>query len=131
MHTGDLAVLRADRHLAIVGRIKDMVIRGGENIFPREIEELLHTLPEIAEAQVFGVPDALYGETLCAWIRLRPGVALDDEALRTRCRGRVASFKIPSLIRFVDAFPTTASGKVQKFRMREIEVERHRAPAAR
>ena len=126
MRTGDLAVLRADRHLAIVGRIKDMVIRGGENIFPREIEELLHTLPEVAEAQVFGVPDALYGERLCAWIRLRPGVELDDDGLRARCRGRVASFKIPSLIRFVDAFPTTASGKVQKFRMREIEVERER-----
>ena len=123
MHTGDLAVLRADRHLAIVGRIKDMVIRGGENIFPREIEEFLHTLPEVAEAQVFGVPDALYGEQLCAWVRLRPGTVLDADGLRARCKGRIAGFKVPALIRFVDAFPTTASGKVQKFRMREIEAD--------
>ena len=124
MHTGDLAVLREDRHIAIVGRIKDMVIRGGENIFPREIEEYLHTLPEVAEAQVFGIPDALYGEQLCAWIRVRPGAALDADGLRSRCHGRIASFKIPTLIRFVDEFPTTASGKVQKFRMREIEDQR-------
>jgi len=122
MHTGDLAVLREDRHIAIIGRIKDMVIRGGENIFPREIEEFLHTLPEVAEAQVFGISDPLYGEQLCAWIRPRPGVAVPDvDALRARCKGRIASFKIPTLIRFVDEFPTTASGKVQKFRMRELE----------
>ena len=121
MHTGDLAMLRDDGHIAIVGRIKDMVIRGGENIFPREIEEFLHTLPEIAEAQVFGIADPLYGEQLCAWIRPRPGIAMDAEALRSRCKGHIASFKIPTLIRFVDEFPTTASGKVQKFRMREIE----------
>ena len=123
MHTGDLAVLRDDLHIAIVGRIKDMVIRGGENIFPREIEEFLHTLPEVAEAQVFGIADPLYGEQLCAWIRPRPGVVPDVEALRARCKGYIASFKIPTLIRFVDEFPTTASGKVQKFRMREIENE--------
>lgn len=121
MHTGDLAVLRDDLHIAIVGRIKDMVIRGGENIFPREIEEFLHTLPDVAEAQVFGMPDPLYGEQLCAWIRARPGVVPDVDALRAQCKGRIASFKIPTLIRFVDEFPTTASGKVQKFRMREIE----------
>ncbi len=123
MHSGDLAMMREDRYVAIVGRIKDIVIRGGENIFPREIEEFLHTLPEIAEAQVFGIPDPLYGEQLCAWIRLRPGATLDAESLRAKCRGQVASYKIPALVRFVTEFPTTASGKVQKFRMSAIESE--------
>ena len=130
MHTGDLAILREDGHIAIVGRIKDMVIRGGENIFPREIEEFLHTIPEVAEAQVFGIPDPLYGEQLCAWIRPKPGATADPDVLRNRCKGHIASFKIPTLIRFVDEFPTTASGKVQKFRMREIEDERRAAAAS-
>ncbi len=123
MHTGDLAVMRSDCCVAIVGRLKDVVIRGGENIFPREIEEYLHTIPEIAEAQVFGIPDELYGEQLCAWIRLKHGATLDVDSLRAKCKGNIASYKIPSIVRVVDDYPTTASGKVQKFRMREIEVD--------
>jgi fatty-acyl-CoA synthase len=123
MHTGDLAVMRSDGCVAIVGRLKDVVIRGGENIFPREIEEYLHTIPEIAEAQVFGIPDELYGEQLCAWIRLKHGATLDVDSLRAKCKGKIASYKIPSIVRVVDDYPTTASGKVQKFRMREIEVD--------
>lgn len=124
MHTGDLAVMRPDSCVAIVGRLKDVVIRGGENIFPREIEEFLHTIPEIAEAQVFGIPDELYGEQLCAWIRLKHGASLDADSLRAKCKGNIASFKIPSVVRVVEEYPTTASGKVQKFRMREIEIDR-------
>lgn len=122
MHTGDLAVMREDSCVAIVGRLKDVVIRGGENIFPREIEEFLHTIPEIAEAQVFGIPDELYGEQLCAWIRLKYGAMLDADGLRTKCKGNIAGYKIPSIVRIVNEYPTTASGKVQKFRMREIEI---------
>jgi fatty-acyl-CoA synthase len=122
MHTGDLATIRDDGHISIVGRTKDMLIRGGENIFPREIEEFLHTLPQVAEAQVFGIPDPLYGEQVCAWIRLKHGHSLDTDALRALCKGKIASFKIPAYVRFVNEFPCTASGKVQKFRMREIEL---------
>ena len=123
MHTGDLAVMRPDSCVAIVGRLKDVVIRAGENIFPREIEEFLHTIPEIAEAQVFGIPDELYGEQLCAWIRLKHGAMLDADSLRAKCKGSIASYKIPSIVRVVEDYPTTASGKVQKFRMREIEID--------
>jgi fatty-acyl-CoA synthase len=122
MHTGDLAQLREDGRMEIVGRIKDMVIRGGENIFPREVEEFLFTLDGIEDAQVFGIPCELYGEELCAWIRLKQGVALTPEAIRALCKGRIASFKIPTVIRMVQTYPMTASGKVQKFRMREAEV---------
>jgi len=114
--------MREDGCICIVGRIKDMVIRAGENIYPREIEEFLHQLPEIADAQVFGVPDSLYGEQLAAWIKLRPGHTLDEESLRLRCKGNIASYKIPQYIRFVDDYPSTASGKVQKFKMREIVI---------
>jgi fatty-acyl-CoA synthase len=127
MHTGDLAVMREDRYVAIVGRIKDMVIRGGENIFPREIEEFLYTVEGVEDAQVFGVPDAIYGEQLCAWVRPKANARLDGDILRARCKGRIASFKIPAVFRIVSEFPTTASGKVQKFRMREMELERIRA----
>jgi fatty-acyl-CoA synthase len=130
MHSGDLAVMRDDHYVAIVGRIKDMVIRGGENVFPREIEEFLHTLAEVAEAQVFGIPDDVYGEQVCAWIRLKPGATLDEQTLRSRCKGHIASFKIPHYVRFVTEYPTTASGKVQKFRMREIEIEQRRVATA-
>ncbi len=124
MHTGDLAIMRPDGCLAIVGRIKEMVIRGGENIFPREIEEFLHTIPQIAEAQVFGIPDQLYGEQLYAWVRLKHNTSITTEQLKEVCKGNIASFKIPKIFRIVNEFPTTASGKVQKFRMREIEIER-------
>jgi fatty-acyl-CoA synthase len=124
MHSGDLAIMRADGCLSIVGRIKEMVIRAGENIFPREIEEFLHTIPQIAEAQVFGIPDELYGEQLYAWVRVKNYATITPEQLKEVCKENLASFKIPKVFRIVDEFPTTASGKVQKFRMREIEMEK-------
>jgi fatty-acyl-CoA synthase len=119
MHTGDLATLDADGYCRIVGRIKDMLIRGGENVYPAEVEEFLLGHPDIAQAQVFGVPDARLGEEVAAWIVLRPGRTLAPEALRDWCRGRIAGYKVPRHIRVVDAFPLTATGKPQKFRMRE------------
>jgi fatty-acyl-CoA synthase len=120
MHTGDLAVMDADGYLAITGRIKDMVIRGGENVYPREIEEFLYTHPDILDAQVIGVPDARYGEELMAWVRLRPGAApLTAESLREFCRGQLAHYKIPRYVHIVDEFPMTVTGKVRKVEMRE------------
>ena len=119
MHTGDLATIDDAGYCRIVGRTKDMVIRGGENIYPREIEEYLLTHPHIADAQVIGVPDAKFGEELCAWVVLRPNTALTDEDVRAHCRGRIAHYKVPRYIRFVDGFPMTVTGKVQKFAMRE------------
>jgi fatty-acyl-CoA synthase len=123
MHSGDLATLDDDGYVRIVGRIKDMVIRGGENIYPREVEEFLYTHPEIADVQVIGVPDERYGEELMAWVIRRPGGALTGEALRDFCRGQIAHFKIPRYVKFVDAFPMTVTGKVQKFKMRESAIE--------
>jgi fatty-acyl-CoA synthase len=122
MHTGDLAVMDDAGYVAIVGRSKDMVIRGGENIYPREVEEFLYTHPAIAEVQVIGVPDARFGEELCAWVRLHAGQALTLEALRAFCRDRIAHYKIPRYLKVVDDFPMTVTGKVQKFRMREISI---------
>jgi fatty-acyl-CoA synthase len=122
MHTGDLAVMDEEGYINIVGRIKDMIIRGGENIYPRELEEFLYTHPAIADVQVFGVPDERHGEQVCAWVILREGTALDEEGLRKFCRGRIARFKVPHYVRFVDSFPLTVTGKVQKFRMREFEI---------
>jgi fatty-acyl-CoA synthase len=122
MHTGDLAVMDDDGYVSIVGRLKDTIIRGGENISPREIEEVLHALPEVSAAEVIGVPSARYGEEVMAWVRLRDGASLDADDLVTACRGRIAAYKIPRYWWFVDAFPMTVSGKVQKFRMREIAV---------
>jgi fatty-acyl-CoA synthase len=122
MRTGDLATLDADGYANIVGRIKDMVIRGGENIYPREVEEFLYQHPAIGEVQVVGVPDARYGEELCAWVRLREGQRASGEELRDWCRGKIAGFKIPRYWRFVDAFPMTVTGKVQKFKMRQTSV---------
>jgi fatty-acyl-CoA synthase len=119
MHTGDLGVLDEAGYCNIVGRIKDMVIRGGENIFPREIEEFLHRHPSIRDVQVIGVPDAKLGEALCACIIVKPGERLDAETVRDFCRGQIAHYKIPHYIKFVESFPTTATGKVQKFAMRE------------
>ncbi len=124
MHTGDLATLDRDGYCRIVGRLKDMVIRGGENIYPREVEEFLFTHPDTAEVHVFGVPDLRFGEELCAWIRLRPGARPDAQAIRDWCRERVAHFKIPRYIEFVDEFPLTATGKVQKYVMRRVMSER-------
>jgi fatty-acyl-CoA synthase len=124
MHTGDLAVMDADGYLAITGRIKDMVIRGGENIYPREIEEFLYTHPDILDAQVIGVPDARYGEELMVWVRLRPGAqALTAESLREFCRGQLAHYKVPRYVHIVDEFPMTVTGKVRKVEMRERAVE--------
>jgi fatty-acyl-CoA synthase len=120
MHTGDLAVMRNDGYCSVVGRIKDMVIRGGENVYPREIEEFLYTHPDIEDAQVIGVPDARYGEELCAWIRLRPGSSpLDADAVREFASGKLAHYKIPRYVHIVDEFPMTVTGKVRKAEMRE------------
>ncbi len=119
MHTGDLGTMDAEGYVAITGRSKDMVIRGGENIYPREVEELLYGHPAVADAQAFGVPDALYGEELCAWIKLKPGAAATEEEIRAFCRDRITHFKVPRYVRFVDAYPMTVTGKVQKFVMRE------------
>jgi fatty-acyl-CoA synthase len=123
LHTGDLAVMRFDGYLNITGRAKDMIIRGGENIYPREIENLLYTHPKIADAQVLGIPDEKLGEDIVAWIRLRTGETVEQDEIREFCRGKIAHFKIPQHFRFVDGFPMTASGKVQKFRMRQMEIE--------
>jgi fatty-acyl-CoA synthase len=123
MHTGDLAVMDAEGYVNISGRIKDMVIRGGENIYPREIEEFLYRHPAVQDVQVVGVPDRKYGEELCAWIILRAGAELDEEGVREFCRGQIAHYKVPRYIRFVSAFPMTVTGKVQKFRMRELMKE--------
>jgi len=119
MHTGDLATLDDEGYCNIVGRIKDMVIRGGENVYPREVEEFLHTHPAVSEAQVIGVPSAKYGEEVMAWVRAKPGCALATDDLVRHCTGRIATFKIPRYWKLVDAFPMTVTGKVQKFRMRE------------
>ncbi len=123
MHTGDLATLDEAGYGNVVGRIKDMVIRGGENLYPREIEEFLYTHPDIADAQVVGLPDERYGEELCAWIRLNPGARLDEAAVRAFCDGQIARHKIPRYVRFVDAFPMTVTGKVQKFLIRQSMIE--------
>jgi fatty-acyl-CoA synthase len=123
MHTGDLAIMDGDGYVNIVGRIKDMVLRGGENIYPREVEEFLYTKPEIADVQVIGVPDAKYGEELMAWIKLRAGVSLTGEQLRAYCKGKIATFKIPRYWKFVDGFPMTVNGKIQKYKMREVAVQ--------
>ena len=119
MHTGDLAVIDEEGYCNIVGRIKDMVIRGGENIYPREIEEFLYTHPSISDVQVFGVPDPKYGEELCAWIRLRQGAALSEGEVAAFCKASIAHYKVPRYVRFVDEFPMTVTGKVQKFIIRD------------
>ena len=122
LHSGDLAVMREDGCFRMTGRLKDMILRGGENIYPREIEEFFYTNPKIAEVQVVGLPDERLGETVLAWIRLKPGEEATAAELRDWCKGRIAYFKIPESIRFVNAFPMTITGKVQKFRIREMEL---------
>jgi fatty-acyl-CoA synthase len=131
MHTGDLATIDAAGYGNIVGRIKDMVIRGGENISPREVEEYLYRHPKIEDVTVVGVPDERYGEELCAWIRLKPGVAASEEEVTAFCRGQIAHYKIPRYIRFVDEFPMTVSGKVRKFVIRERMIEELKLTVAR
>ncbi|MBL8339652.1 MAG: AMP-binding protein, partial [Rhodoferax sp.] len=120
MHTGDLATMDAEGYVNIVGRIKDMVIRGGENIYPREVEEFLYRHPALSDVQVIGVPDAKYGEELCAWIILKPGVTVTEEDIRNFCRGSIAHYKVPRHVRFVQGFPMTITGKIQKFVMRDM-----------
>jgi fatty-acyl-CoA synthase len=119
MHTGDLATIDAEGYCNIVGRIKDMVIRGGENVYPREIEEFLYRHPKIQDVQVIGVPDDRFGEEICAWVKLRPGVAASEEEIRAFCRDQIAHYKVPRYVKFVDEFPMTVTGKIQKFIMRE------------
>jgi fatty-acyl-CoA synthase len=119
MHTGDLATMDDDGYVNIVGRLKDMVIRGGENVYPREIEEFLYRHPKVQEVQVIGVPDRKYGEEVCAWVKLRPGETATEDEIRAFCKGQIAHYKIPRYIRFVDGFPMTVTGKIQKFVMRE------------
>jgi fatty-acyl-CoA synthase len=130
MHTGDLAVMDAAGYLNIVGRIKDMVIRGGENVYPREIEEFLYTHPAIEDVQVIGVPDDRYGEELCAWVKLRPGAELTAQEVREYCSGKIAHYKIPRYVRFTQDFPMTVTGKVQKFIMRETSISELNLEAA-
>jgi fatty-acyl-CoA synthase len=122
MHTGDMAVMDDDGYVSIVGRIKDMLIRGGENIYPREIEEFLYSHPSVSDVQVIGVPDARYGEEVMAWVKLRDGASATPDELKAFCKGRIATFKIPRYWKFVDEFPMTVTGKIQKFRMREVAI---------
>jgi len=122
MHTGDLATIDDEGYCNIVGRIKDMIIRGGENVYPREIEEYLYKHPKIQDVQIFGVPDDHYGEEICAYIKLRPGVEATSQEIIEFCRGQIAHYKVPRYFKFVDQFPMTVTGKVQKFVMRDEAV---------
>jgi fatty-acyl-CoA synthase len=119
LHSGDIGVMDSDGYVSVVGRLKDMIIRGGENIYPREIEEFLYTHPEIREAKVIGVPDDKYGEEVCAWVQLKENASLSEDDIRDFCRERIAYFKVPRYVRLVDEFPMTVTGKVQKYKMRE------------
>lgn len=123
MHTGDLATMDDEGYVNIVGRIKDMVIRGGENIYPREIEEFLYLHPKVQDVQVVGVPDIKYGEELCAWVIVKPGMVLSEDEVREFCKGKIAHYKVPRYIRFVPAFPMTVTGKIQKFKIRDEMIE--------
>jgi fatty-acyl-CoA synthase len=123
MHTGDLATIDAEGYCNIVGRIKDMVIRGGENVYPREIEEFLYRHPKIQDVQVIGVPDDRYGEEICAWVKLRPGATATEEDIKSFCRDQIAHYKVPRYVKFVDEFPMTVTGKIQKFIMRERTID--------
>ncbi|WP_432817058.1 AMP-binding protein [Sulfitobacter sp. JB4-11] len=129
MHTGDLAVMDDQGYVDITGRLKDMVIRGGENIYPREVEEFLYTHPAVRDVQVFGIPDDKYGEAVCAWIQLKEGAQADADAIKAFCKDQITHFKIPSHIRFVDAYPMTVTGKIQKFEMRNQMIEAFKTDA--
>ena len=122
LHTGDLGILHEDGCVHLTGRSRDVIIRGGENIYPREVEEFLYTHPKVGEAQVVGIPDARLGEIVVAWVRLRPGVEATEAEIRGFCEGQIAYFKIPTYVRFVEDFPATLSGKIQKYKMREFEI---------
>ena len=123
MHTGDLATMDEDGYVNIIGRIKDMVIRGGENVYPREVEEFLYRHEEIVDVQVIGVPDERYGEEIMAWVKVREGSSLTEDAVRDFCRGQIAHYKVPRYVVFVDEFPMTVTGKIQKFKMRQQAIE--------
>ena len=130
LHTGDLASMRSDGYYRITGRAKDMIIRGGENIYPRELEEFFYTHPKVADVQVFGVPDVKLGEAVAAWIRLKSGETATEQEVCDFCRGKIAHFKIPQYIRFVEQFPMTVTGKIQKYRMRDTEIRERGLEAA-
>src|SRR6202049_2418189 len=123
MHTGDLATMDSDGYINIVGRIKDMIIRGAENVYPREVEEFLYGHPDITDVQVIGIPSEKYGEEVMAWVKLREGATQTGEELAAWCKGKIATYKMPRHWKFVDSFPMTVTGKVQKFKMREAAVE--------
>ena len=123
MHTGDLAVIDAGGYCNIVGRVKDLIIRGGENISPREIEEFLYRHPKVQDVQVFGIPDTRMGEVVCAWIKHKPATPCTAEEIRQFCRYQIAHYKVPLHVRFVEEFPMTITGKIQKFVMREAMIE--------
>ena len=123
MHSGDLGIFDKEGYCSIVGRVKDMIIRGGENIYPREIEEFLIRNPKVNDAQIFGIPDEKYGEVVCAWVIAKPGVEVDESELREFCQEQISHFKIPAHFRFVEEFPMTITGKPQKFVMRDKMVE--------
>jgi len=123
LYTGDLGVMREDDCIHITGRSRDVIIRGGENIYPREVEEFLYTYSKVGEVQVVGIPDQRLGELVCAWIRLKPGEESTEEEIKEFCQGQIAYYKIPAYVRFVTEFPITLSGKIQKYKMREFEIE--------
>jgi fatty-acyl-CoA synthase len=125
LHTGDLATMRPDGYFRITGRLKDMIIRGGENVYPREVEEFLYQHPSVADVQVVGLPDEKLGESVAAWIKLKGGATASEEEIREFCKGKIAHFKIPQYIRFVDAFPMTVTGKIQKYIIRQHEIQAH------
>ncbi len=120
MHTGDIAIMDDEGYVMISGRVKDMVIRGGENIYPREVEEFLFTHPAIRDVSVVGVPDERFGEQLCAWIILQENVSASEDEVKAFCQGKIAHFKVPHYVRFTDAFPMTVTGKIQKYKLREL-----------
>jgi fatty-acyl-CoA synthase len=123
MHTGDLATMDQEGYINIVGRIKDMIIRGGENVYPREIEEFLYTHPKISDVQIIGIPDPKYGEEIMAWVKVKPGEQITEEEIREYCKDQIAHYKIPRYVKVVDAFPMTVTGKIQKFVMRNQSIE--------
>ena len=123
MHTGDLATIDAEGYGNIVGRLKDMVIRGGENVYPREIEEYLYRHPKVEEVAVVGVPDPKFGEEICAWVKLKPGESATEDEIKNFCKGQIAHYKVPRYVRFVTEFPMTVTGKVQKFQIRDAMIE--------
>jgi len=123
LHSGDIGIMDDEGYTQVTGRIKDMIIRGGENIYPREVEEFLYSHPMIQEVQVFGIPDPRLGEQVCAWVKIREGAELSSEELRDFCRDKITHFKIPHYIRFVEDFPMTVTGKMQKFLMRKQMID--------